>query len=277
MYYYIDDRLSVHCFNLQDDRKDKCSSCKQLKKENKRLRKTQRWLEVQLEELKRENHQLRQSNVLSQNLIQSSKQQLEVMEDTGRELKKLAPMLQRAATLIECSSIAQNGLSVNLSHAAEWFMHPLNNPLELEKHAREHHGQASVDHFRQASAISTQTVASSRRSSAVSSDGEEEMPVASEKLIKLSTDIVAAFPAVVSPERGIVVSDHQLPLGVGPASANSSANARNVAALRQQISIESCGTGMEDLAEIGDGRAAYFELIQGRSASPHINRRFRIK
>ena len=275
MYYYIDDRLSVHCFNLQEDRKDKCSSCKQLKKENKRLRKTQRWLEVQLEELKRENHQLRQSNVLSQNLIQSSKQQLEVMEDTGRELKKLAPMLQRAATLIECSSIAQNSLSVNLSHAAEWFMHPLNNPSE--KHAREHSGQTRVDHFRQASAISTQTAASSRRSSAVSSDGEEEMPVASEKLIKLSTDIVAAFPAVVSQKRGIVTSDHQLPLGVGPASANSSANARNVPALNQQTSIESCGTGMEDLAEIGDVRGAYFELIQVRSASPHINRRFRIK
>ena len=187
------------------------------------MRKSQRWLEIQLKDLKRDKLHFQQASMFGQKLIQSSKKQLEVMEDNGRELSKLIPLLQQAATLIECSRVAQKGLSASLNHSDEWFTQSLNN----SPGKRNQSSKPENHHIRQSS---TQTQASSRLSDDVSSDCEGELrpwlnehALVSEELHRLSADIVATFMSFES--RGIVTDYDQLISGTAPISSKDDLNA----------------------------------------------------
>lgn len=155
----------------------------------------QRWLEVQVEGLKRENQQLRQTNIFSQNLLQSSKKQLELMEEKERELKNLVPLLQQASTLIECASVARIGLSANFNHMEEFF-HSFRNSLGQQESTTqlEQNSHSGFHHIRQ---ISTETQASSRLSSEISDfEVELEQPssLIGQALKELSACITATYP-----------------------------------------------------------------------------------
>lgn len=185
-----------------DEPRSRCSKCKSLKHENKRLRRMQRWLEVQLEGLKRENQQLRQTNIFSQNLLQNSKKQLELMEEKERELRNLVPLLQQATTLIECTSVARNGLSVNFNHMEEFF-HSFSNPPGPQESTDQLLGQNSRAGYRHIRQISTETQASSRLSSEVSEYEElEQLSLQNEQTLKelheLTATITATYPVVDS-------------------------------------------------------------------------------
>lgn len=216
----------LHTINIQvDEPQSRCSKCKSLKQENKRLRRMQRWLQVQLEGLKRENQQLRQTNAFSQNLLQSSKKQLELMEEKESELRNLVPLLQQATTLIECTSVARNGLSANFNHLEEFF-HSFSNPpglqesIATEQLVRQDSPSSGYHHIRQ---ISIETQASSRLSSEVS-DCEmelEQLSLLNEQTLKelheLTTKITATYPPIDShhhsPSNG--VSSHHETSGIG--------------------------------------------------------------
>ena len=176
------------------------------------MRKTQRWLVVQLEGLKRENQQLQQINFFSQNFIQSSRKQLEVMEENGKELKSLVPLLQRAASLIECANVARDGLSANFSHT-EWFFHTFNNSFWQQESHAERISHSKYQHIQQ---FSTQ---SSRCSSDYTEYGDDGKPwlydqvLASEELCQLTADIVTTFPtsSELSQREWAVLDHHQIP------------------------------------------------------------------
>ena len=181
----------------------------------------QRWLQVQLEGLKKENQQLRQTNAFSQNLLQSSKKQLELMEEKESQLRNLVPMLQQAITLIECTSVARNGLSANFHHM-EQFFHSFGNPPEPQEHTDPdelvgQNGYSGYQHTRQ---ISIETQASSRLSTEVS-DGEMDMELeqlsllsrqTSKELHELIASITATYPTHDSHQHscsiGVPESDH---------------------------------------------------------------------
>lgn len=181
------------------------------------MRKSQRWLETQLEGLKRDKLQLQQANIFSQKLIQSSKKQLQIMEENGRELSKLVPLLQQAATLIECSRVAQKALSASLNHTDEWFSQSLNSPPGKQYQFKQS-SQPEDHHIRQSS---IQTQASSILSSDISSDCEGELrpwhTLVSEELHRLSADIVATFPTLES--HGIITDYNELTSGTAPISS----------------------------------------------------------
>ena len=184
------------------------------------MRKSQRWLEIQLEGLKKDKQQLQRATIFSQKLIQSSKKQLQMLEENGRELGKLVPLLQQAATLIECSRVAQKGLSVSVNHTDEWFSQSLDSPPGKQCQSKQN-SQPENHHSRQSS---IQTQASSILSSDISSDCEgEQRPwhtLVSEELRRLSADIVATFPTLASCESHCIMTDYdQLISGTAPISS----------------------------------------------------------
>lgn len=227
---YLLTKLLAVMLIQEDEPRSRCSKCKSLKYENKRLRRMQRWLQVQLEGLKRENQQLRQTNAFSQNLLRSSKKQLELMEEKESELRNLVPMLQQATTLIECTSIARNGLSVNFHHM-EQFFHSFSNPEPSRPQESTYPGQLvgpgsgqngySGYHHMHIRQISTETQASSRLSTEVS-DSEMDLELeqlsllnqqTSKELHELIANITATYPAVDSHQHscsiGVPESDHR--------------------------------------------------------------------
>lgn len=199
--------LHIHyCTHQVDDSESpsRCSKCKSLKHENKRLKRMQRWLQVQLEGLKRENQQLRQTKIFSQHLLQSSKKQLELIEEKESELRNLVPLLQQATTLIECTSVARNGLTANFSHIEEFF-HSFSNapgPQESTDHGQlllvGRNSHSGHHHIRQ---MSTETQASSRLSSEVSECELELEQISSlneqtlKELHELTATITATYPS----------------------------------------------------------------------------------
>ena len=115
----------------------------------------------------------------------------------------LVPLLQQATTLIECTSVARNGLSVNFNHMEEFF-HSFSSPPGPQESTDQFLGQnshAGYCHIRQ---ISTETQASSRLSSEVS-DYEvelEQLSLQNEQTLKelheLTARITATYPVVDS-------------------------------------------------------------------------------
>lgn len=282
-----------YCPLQSDDRKDGCSKCKNLKQDNKRLRKTQRLLEVQLETLRRENQQLRQTSILSQNLIQSSKKQLELVEENSRELKNLAPVFQQAAVLIERSSVAQIGLSANLSHTAEWLEHTLHRNI-IEKNSKQNTDQLQSEHLHCVRQSSIQTQSSSTRfssSSQFSSECEEELrfwvnehSLTSKELHQLSAHIVAAFPATASHESHSVVSDHHLLSGMGPFSCTDGGSN---AAIKSSRAFSQSDDGYDHLIDPGVYNQSKDKAVEnskqktqasrvthGGRSSPHLRKKF---
>ena len=255
-----------------DEPRSRCSKCKSLKHENKRLRRMQRWLEVQVEGLKRENQQLRQTNIFSQNLLQSSKKQLELMEEKGRELRNLVPLLQQASTLIECTSVARTGLSANFNHMEEFF-HSFGNSLGQQESTDqlEQNSHSGYHHIRQ---MSTETQASSRLSSEVS-DFEvelEQLPSLNEQILKdlheLTACITATYPAVDSHHQftSIRVPDHRKASGIDRHSD------RSVDDGYDHLIMSHTGEHKESKDKIEDANSRSL-----RGSSPHIRKMFNIK
>ena len=246
------------------------------------MRKTQRYLEIQLEGLKLENQKLQQTTVISQKLIHGSKKQLEAMEENGRELKKLVPLLQQAATLIECSRVAQNGLSASLSHTSEWVFQSLHN--SQGKHSQQG-SQVGHHHIRQSS---IQTQASSRLSSDISSDCEgevraqiNEQALVSEELRRLSANIVAKFPSFVSYESQSIVTN---PLsGASPISGTDHGTNTRVPLARplsddsyDHLSDIGMYKGSDDKVTMVDNQSIHPPLAMQGCCSPHLCKRFKI-
>ena len=230
----------------------------------------------------------------SQNFIQNSRKHLEMVEENGRELKSLVPLLQRAAILIECSSVAQKGLSANLSQTAEWFNYAQNNPLS-DKQSQ----QSSQFEYRHSTCIrqmSIQTQSSSRVSTDISSDCEEELrpwlneqdTTASDELRRLSRHIVAAFPTMASYEAHSVVIDHQEISG--PVPVSSTDGGTNVRGRFQMArSFSQSDDGYDHLSDNGVAKelkerandmgkhTSHVPRTSRGCSSPHLRKKFYIK
>ena len=117
-------------------------------------------------------------------------------------MRKLVPLLQQATTLIECTSVARNGLSANFNHMEEFF-HSFSNPPGPQDRLLGQNSHAGYCHIRQ---ISTETQASSRLSSEVSeyevNPELEQLSLQNEQTLKelheLTARITATYPVVDS-------------------------------------------------------------------------------
>ncbi len=209
------------------------------------------------------------------------------MEEKESELQNLIPSLQQATTLIECTSVARNGLSANFYHM-EQFFHSISNPPGPQEHTDHDElieQNSGYHHIRQ---ISTETQASSRLSTEVS-DCEMELEQVTllnqqtlKELHKLTTSIRATYTAVDSNKHsssnGVPAADHHEMSGnrQHPATNTYTHLVRPVSQSDSRYNHLSNSRKNKEPKNRSDGKEnAYSRAEQGRSL--HIRKKFNIE